>query len=43
MVALRLSDERSLRMPKALKEHRIKLVAWSRKDLQQIMLKNAEK
>jgi hypothetical protein len=41
LMALRLSDERSLRMPNALKEHRIKLLTWNPDEIRQIIRKNA--
>jgi len=43
LMALRLSDERSLRMPKALKEHRIKLMSWNQNEIRQIIQKNTGK
>ena len=43
MMALRLSDERSLRVPKALKEHRVKLLSWNQDDIRQIIRKKADK
>jgi len=42
LMALRLSDERSLRMPKALKEHRVRLLPWNRDEIRQIIRKRAE-
>ncbi|HII05992.1 MAG TPA: hypothetical protein HA349_01345 [Methanotrichaceae archaeon] len=43
LMALRLSDDASPRMPNALREHRIKLLPWNRNEIQQIIRKNAEK
>ncbi len=33
MMALRLSDDRSLRMPKALKERRVRLLPWNQDEI----------
>ena len=41
VVALKLSDERSLRMPKALKEHRVRILSWNQDEIQQIIRKRA--
>jgi hypothetical protein len=43
LIALRLGDGPSLRMPRAMKEHRIKLLPWNPNEIRRIMLKNADK
>jgi len=43
MMALRLSDERSLRMPKALREHRVKLLSWNQDEIRQIIREKSGK
>lgn len=41
LIAVRLSDEPSLRVPKVLKEHRIKPLPWSEDEIRRIILENA--
>ncbi len=42
LIAVRLNDEPSLRVPKVLKEHRIKPLPWSEDEIRRVIRKNAE-
>ncbi|KQC16132.1 MAG: hypothetical protein APR56_09700 [Methanosaeta sp. SDB] len=43
MIAVKLSDEPSLRVPKVLREHRIKPLPCSRDEIRRVIRENAEK